>query len=74
MGVFYDGNGCKIITQELFRLMFGVDATTQKGRYQLAIERAERIYSQLDHLSPANEESSATVHVLIEHLLSFERY
>jgi hypothetical protein len=74
MGVFYDGNGCKIITQELFLLLFGIDPTTHKTRYQLAIERAERIYSQLNHFSPAKEESSTTVHLLIKHLLTFERY
>jgi hypothetical protein len=73
-GVFYDGHGCKIVTPELFQLMFGKDPITNKDRVQLAIERAERIYTRLDHTSPASEESSTTVHLLIKHLLEFQRY
>ncbi|MFA6785064.1 MAG: RloB family protein [Sphaerochaeta sp.] len=73
-GAFYDGKGCKKVTPELFHLMFSKDRITNKERVQLAIERAERIYSQLDHSSPAKEESSTTVHVLLKHLLEFQRY
>ena len=73
-GASYDGNGCKIVTSELFQLMFSKDQTTNKDRIQLAIERAERIYNRLDHSFPAKEESSTTVHVLLKHLLEFQRY
>jgi hypothetical protein len=73
-GVLYDGEGCKVITQELFNLMVAKDPKTGKKRNELAIERAERIYERLDHCSPAVEESSTTVYMLMKHLMGFSRY
>ena len=73
-GVSYDGDGCKIITQDLFTLMFDKDPQTGRNRYELAIERAEKIYERLDHFSPVMEESSTTVFILMKHLMDFSRY
>lgn len=73
-GVTYDGDGCKIVTKEFFDLLFSEDPTTKTSRHLLAIQRAKRIYSRLDHHSPAGEESSTTVHLLLQHLISFELY
>lgn len=71
-GVSYDGNGCKKVTPNLFRLMCSKDDIHRKPRYELAIERARRIYNRFDHASPAQEESSTTVFQLVEHLLEYE--
>jgi len=73
-GVSYDGEGCKVITQELFNLMMAKDPKTGRNRNELAIERAERIYERLDHCSPAMEESSTTVYMLMKHLMLFSLY
>ncbi len=73
-GVSYDGDGCKIITSDLFNLMFGKESQTGKSRNDLAVERAEKIYERLDHFPPAKEESSTTVFMLMKHLMEFSRY
>ncbi|MGB4407376.1 MAG: RloB family protein [Sphaerochaeta sp.] len=73
-GVSYDGNGCKIITSDIFNLMFSKDPQTGKYRNDIAVERAEKIYKRLDHFSPATEESSTTVFMLMKHLMEFSRY
>lgn len=69
--VKYDGNKSKIITEEIFELLEGVDANTKKERRILAIERAMRNYNRLDHSNPALEESSTTVFKLVEELLKY---
>ena len=67
----YDGNGSKLITSAFFDLLAGVEQFTGKGRTELAIERAKRNYAQLDHRSPALEESSTTVFRLVQEILTF---
>lgn len=70
-GVNYDGSGSKIITEEIFELLDGIDEKTQKERKQLAITRAERNYDKFDHSNPAKEESSTTVFRLVKELLKY---
>ena len=67
----YDGKDRKLINEDFFELLDGVDAKTNKKRVDLAILRAEKIYNQYDHVSPANEESSTTVFRLVRELLKF---
>jgi hypothetical protein len=69
--VIYDGKNSKIITEEIFELLDGIDEKTKKGRKQLAINRAKRNYNQFDHTNPAKEESSTTVFRLVKELLKY---
>ena len=69
--VSYDGNGSKIITEEIFELFGEIDEKFQMERFNLAIYRAKRNYSSLSHVSPAKEESSTTVFLLVEELLKY---
>ncbi len=67
--VIYDGNGDKIITENFFELLDGLDSKTNKKRVDLAIARATRNFNLFDHKNPAKEESSTTVFRLVEELL-----
>ena len=67
----YEGRNSKIITEEMFDLLDGIDEKTEKERKILAIERAKRNYDQFDHTDPAKEESSTTVFRLVEELLKY---
>lgn len=67
----YDGEGTKLITEELFEVLDGSDKKIGKDRKQLAISRAKRNYEKFDHTNPANEESSTTVFRLVEELLKY---
>lgn len=69
--VKYDGKSNKLITEEIFELLDGVDDFTNKPRKMLAIDRAKNIYNRLDNASPASEESSTTVFKLVEELLKY---
>lgn len=69
--VYYDFTGCKLITNEIFELLDGIDEQTRKERKQLAIIRAKRNYKLFDHKNPATEESSTTVYKLVEELLKY---
>lgn len=69
--VTFDGKGNKIITEEIFEILDGIDEKTGVERKQLAIRRAERNYNQLNHFNPAIEESSTTVFKLVEELLKY---
>lgn len=69
--VNYDGNNSKIISEELFEILDGVDEKTDKRRVELAITRAKRNYDKFDHSNPAEEESSTTVFRLVEELLKY---
>ena len=69
--VSYDGNGSKIISEDFFELLDGIDSKTNRKRVELAVVRAERNYNQLDHLNPAKEESSTTVFRLVKELLKY---
>ncbi len=67
--VKYDGNGSKIVEEDFFELLDGIDEKTKNKRVDLAIARAERNDKQLDHTNPAREESSTTVFRLVQELL-----
>jgi hypothetical protein len=70
-GITYDGKVSKIITENLFDVLDGVDAKTNKTRRDLAIERAKRNYTFFDHTNCAEEESSTTVFKLVEELIKY---
>ena len=70
-GTTYDGKSSKIITDEIFDILDGVDVTTNKMRRDLAIERAKRNYAHFDHTNCAEEESSTTVFKLVEELIRY---
>ena len=70
-GLTYDGESNKIITEEIFELLDGIDKKTNKERKRLAIYRAARNYDLFDHFNPSNEESSTTVFRLVEELLKY---
>jgi hypothetical protein len=69
--VIYDGAGCKIIEENFYELLDGVDEKTGKLRVELAIARAERNYNRSGHSNPAREESSTTVFRLVKELLKY---
>lgn len=69
--VAYDGNASKIISEDFFELLDGVDSKTSKKRVELAIIRAERNHDKFDHTNPAKEESSTTVFRLVKELLKY---
>ena len=70
-GTTYDGKASKIITDEIFDILDGIDAQTKKTRRDLAIERAKRNYAFFDHTNCAEEESSTTVFKLVEELIKY---
>lgn len=69
--VTYDGNGTKLIEEDFFELLDGIDDKTNRKRAELAIDRAERNYNHFDHANPAREESSTTVFRLVRELLKY---
>lgn len=69
--VTYDGNGTKLIEEDFFELLDGIDNKTNRKRTDLAIDRAERNYNHFDHINPAIEESSTTVFRLVRELLKY---
>ena len=70
---FYDGTGNKIISEDFFDILLEViDIKSGKKRVELAIERAKKIHNGFaPHKSPAKEESSTTVFLLVETLLKY---
>lgn len=68
-GVRYEGQDSKLISSDFFDLLLSIDPKTDKPRIHQAIERAERLYGQYDHSSPATEESSTTVFRLVKVIL-----
>lgn len=70
-GVSYDGENSKMITEEIFELLEGIDIKAETYRVDLAIARAKRNYNLLPHTNPAVEESSTTVFKLVEELLKY---
>jgi RloB-like protein len=70
-GLTYEGKASKIITEEIFEVLDGIDKKANKERKHLAITRAERNYDRFDHTNPANEESSTTVFRLVAELLRY---
>lgn len=69
--LIYDGNGSKLISEEFFELLDGVDSKLSRKRVEIAINRAERNYNKLKHINPAKEESSTTVFKLVRELLLY---
>ena len=69
--ISYVGNESKIVDQDFFELLDGIDDKTHKRRVNLAISRAERNYDSFDHINPAREESSTTVFRLVKELLKY---
>jgi len=55
----------KIVTEEIFNILLGIDAKIGKSRKIIASERAEKIYNKCNHSNPAAEESSTTVFELV---------
>lgn len=51
--VKYDGNGSKIVGEDIFELLDEIDEKTKNKRVDLAIVRAERNYKQFNHTNPA---------------------
>jgi len=70
--VRYDGQDSKLIDSDLFDLLLSIDPKNDKPRIRQAIERAERLYEQYDHSSPATEESSTTVFRLVKVILGMD--
>ena len=69
--IIYDGKNSKMVNEDFFDLLDGVDEQTLKDRKQLAIERAKRNFNQFDHNSPAKAESSTTVFRLVEEIMKY---
>lgn len=69
--VNYDGNGNKLINEDFFELLDGIDSKTNRKRVEIAIDRAERNCNYFDHTNPAKEESSTTVFRLVRELLKY---
>lgn len=70
LGERYDKDK-KIISEGIFGLLESADPQSGLLRRDLAIRRARRIYEQSDHRSPAKEESSTRVHLLVEEILKY---
>lgn len=68
-GITYDGSKSKRISIDFFDLMLAVDPQTRKRRIDQAISRAERVFDQYDHRSPAFEESSTAVFRVVNVIL-----
>ncbi len=67
----YDGKKSKIITEEMFEVLNGIDEKTNIKRVDLAIKRAERNYGKFPHTNLADEESSTTVFRLVKELFKY---
>ena len=67
----YDGKNSKIISEDFFELLDGIDEKTTKERKQLAIERSSRNFNRNNHATPAKAESSTTVFRLVEEIVKY---
>lgn len=72
LGAVYEGSGNKIISEEFFELLMGIDSKTGKRRVELAICRAKEIYDRYPHTNYSNEESSTSVFILVKELLNMD--
>lgn len=68
-GLRYEGRTSKYVSIPFFDLMLAVDPKTRKRRIDQAITRAERVFDQHSHNSPATEESSTTVFRVVKVIL-----
>ena len=57
--------------ENLKAALMGQDPNLKESRTEMAIKRARKIYEQWDHASPAKEESSTTVFLLVEEILKY---
>lgn len=69
--VCYDGKKSKLINEDFFELLDGVDKKTGQKRVDLAISRAERNYKQQNHSNPSKVESTTTVFELVREILKY---
>lgn len=69
-GEQYDKDS-KVISEGIFEVLEGTDPKYGMIRRDLAIRRARKIYGELDHHSPAREESSTGVFLLVEEILKY---
>ncbi len=67
----YPFDSTKLISRGFYDILMSNDPLLGRARVELAIERAEKIYDRFDHRSPAKEESSTTVHLLVLELLKY---
>jgi len=72
IGLFYDGKGNKRISKEIFDSLLAFDPQRNKTRMDMAIDRARRVFNSYDHRSPAEEESSTAVFLLVEEILKYK--
>ncbi|MEA3318136.1 MAG: RloB family protein, partial [Bacteroidota bacterium] len=70
-GLTYDGNGSKIITEEIFDVLDSYDDIFNKKRKTLAIERAKRNIKNHNKNNASIKESSTTVYELVEELTKY---
>lgn len=70
-GVKYDGQGTKIISEEIFEILESIDEKTNKERVETAIKRAKRNLEIHNDVSPALAESSTTVFKLVKELRKY---
>ena len=72
LGAYYDGEGSKTISNQLFAILEGGDEQG-RSRRALAIQRAKRIHGAFvaDGTTPAKSESCTTVYELVEELQTF---
>lgn len=70
-GLSYDGDGSKIVTEEIFDLMNSFNENLKKNRKEIAIERAKKTVLNLDINNLALAESSTTVYKLVEELIQY---
>lgn len=66
-GLKYDKKS-KAITEDIFDVLQSKLPEKDKTRQEIAIERAEKIYNNYDHRSPAEEESSTSVFRLVREI------
>ncbi len=71
LGAFFDGDGDKLVTKELFNILMGFEGKTSKSRTDLAIKRAKRNFALFNHQSPGKEESSTNVFELVDVILKY---
>ena len=69
--LWYDSKNSKIINEDFFELLDGIDEKTTKERKQLGIERAYRNFNRNNHDTSAKAESSTTVFRLVEEIVKY---
>lgn len=70
-GVSYDGKSSKIITEEIFEILDGIDEKTGKERVEIATTRSIRNLINHNSTPPALAESTTTVFKLVKELRKY---